>query len=59
MSYTGHHAGPLAGLTATGRQFEYAGAAFFTARDGRLASAWVLGDLDGPRRQLRPDPDPP
>ena len=35
LSYTGHHAGPLAGLTATGRQFEYAGAAFFTARDGR------------------------
>jgi len=59
LSYTGHHAGPLAGLTATGRQFEYAGAAFFTTRDGQLASAWVLGDLDGLRRQLRPDPDLP
>jgi steroid delta-isomerase-like uncharacterized protein len=58
LSYTGHHAGPLAGLAATGRRFEYAGAAFFTARDGRLASAWVLGDLDGLRRQLRPGDDP-
>ena len=33
--------------------FEYAGAAFFTARNGRLASAWVLGDLDGLRRELQ------
>lgn len=58
LSYTGHHAGPLAGLAATGRRFEYAGAAFFTAREGRLASAWVLGDLDGLRRQLRLSEDP-
>ena len=28
------------------------------ARDGRLASAWVLGDLDGLRRQLRHGDDP-
>jgi hypothetical protein len=26
--------------------------AFFTARDGRLAEARVLGDVDGLRRQL-------
>lgn len=53
LRYTGHHTGPLAGLAATGRRFEYSGAAFFTSRDGRLTAAWVLGDLDGLRRQLR------
>jgi hypothetical protein len=40
------------GLPATGRRFEYAGAAFFTADDQWLTSAGVLGDLDGLRRQL-------
>jgi steroid delta-isomerase-like uncharacterized protein len=51
LCYTGTHTGPLLGVPATGRRFEYAGAAFFTA-DGRLTSAWVLGDLEGLRRQL-------
>ena len=54
LRYTGHHTGPLAGVDATGRWFEYAGAAFFASRGGRLTAAWVLGDLDGLRRQLRP-----
>jgi steroid delta-isomerase-like uncharacterized protein len=52
LRYTGTHTGPLLGIPATGRHFEYAGAAFFTATGGRLVSAWVLGDLDGLRRQL-------
>lgn len=52
LRYTGTAAGPLAGVTAPGRWFHYAGAAFFTARGGRLASAWVLGDLAGLRAQL-------
>ena len=52
LRYSGTHTGELAGIPATGRRFEYAGAAFFTARDGRLASAWVLGDLAGLRSQL-------
>ena len=43
---------PLLGLPATLRRFEYAGAAFFTADERWLTSAWVLGDLDGLRRQL-------
>jgi steroid delta-isomerase-like uncharacterized protein len=54
LRYTGHHTGLLAGIAATGRRFEYAGAAFFSSRDGRLTRAWVLGDLEGLRRQLRP-----
>lgn len=59
LTYTGHHTGPLAGIAATGRRFEYAGAAFFSSREGWLTAAWVLGDLDGLRRQLRPDGDHP
>jgi predicted ester cyclase len=52
LSYSGTHSGPLLGVPATGRRFEYAGAAFFTVEDGWLASAWVLGDLEGLRAQL-------
>ncbi len=52
LLYSGTHTGPLLGIPATGRPFEYAGAGFFTAADGLLTSAWVLGDLDGLRRQL-------
>lgn len=52
LSYSGTHDGPLMGLPATGRRFTYDGAAFFTATGGRLASAWVLGDLPALTRQL-------
>jgi steroid delta-isomerase-like uncharacterized protein len=54
LRYTGHHQGGLLGLPGQGHFFEYAGAAFFTADDGRLTSAWILGDLDSLRRQLGP-----
>ena len=56
LTYTGTHTGPLLGLPATGRRFEYAGAAFFTAADGLLTSAWVLGDLASLREQLSSRP---
>jgi steroid delta-isomerase-like uncharacterized protein len=49
---TGTHRGTLLGIPPTQRRFAYDAAAFFTVRDGRLHSAWVLGDLDGLRRQL-------
>ena len=52
LRYSGTHTGPLLGLPATGRRFEYAGAAFFAADDGLLVSAWALGDLEGLRRRL-------
>jgi steroid delta-isomerase-like uncharacterized protein len=52
LRYTGHHRGEILGIPATGTPVTYDGAAFFTARDGRLAKAWVLGDVDGLRRQL-------
>jgi steroid delta-isomerase-like uncharacterized protein len=52
LLYTGTHDGPLGGIAATGRRFSYSGAAFFTAREGRLADVWVLGDLAGLREQI-------
>jgi len=52
LTYSGTHTGPLLSIPATGRRFEYAGAAFFTAADGLLTSAWVLGDLASLREQL-------
>ncbi|WP_160148940.1 ester cyclase [Amycolatopsis alkalitolerans] len=52
LRYSGHHHGELLGVPGRGRRIKYAGAAFFTAQDGFLTTAWVLGDLDGLRRQL-------
>jgi predicted ester cyclase len=52
LLYTGTHTGPLLGRETTGRVFSYAGAAFFTASGGVLASAWVLGDLASLTEQL-------
>jgi len=52
LKYGGTHLGPALGIPATGRRMTYAGAAFFTVRDGLVASVWVLGDLYGLRRQL-------
>jgi len=49
---TGHHEGVLLGTQPTGRAFRYDVAAFFRCRDGALAQAWVLGDLDALRNQL-------
>jgi predicted ester cyclase len=54
LQYSGTHDGPLAGVAPTGRRFAYTGAAFFTARDGKLDTAWVLGDLDTLLGQLDP-----
>jgi hypothetical protein len=42
----------LLGVPGCGAPIDYAGAAFFTAADGVLVAAWVLGDLDSLRRQL-------
>ena len=56
LRYSGTHTGPLLEYPPTGRGFTYAGAAFFTAADGLLASAWVLGDLVDLRRQLARTP---
>ena len=52
LVWSGTHDGVLVGIEGTGRRFSYAGAAFFTARDSLLAEIWVVGDVDGLRRQL-------
>jgi steroid delta-isomerase-like uncharacterized protein len=52
LRYAGTHRGALFGVEPTGRRIAYAGAALFTIRRGRIASVWVLGDVDGLKRQL-------
>jgi steroid delta-isomerase-like uncharacterized protein len=49
---TGHHHGVLLGHEGHGAPIRYEAAAFFRCGSGRLTAAWVLGDLDGLRRQL-------
>jgi steroid delta-isomerase-like uncharacterized protein len=49
---SGHHRGLLLGLPGSGHPFRYDVTAFFRGRNGHLAEAWVLGDLQGLRRQL-------
>ena len=58
LRYTGHVRGALLGRLGYGRAIEYDGAAFFDCSEGRLASAWVLGDLDRLHRQLDREPLP-
>lgn len=60
LTYTGTHLGSVLGFAPTGRRFSYSGAAFFTASNGLLSDAWVLGDLDTLRSFLAgggPEPD--
>lgn len=55
LLYTGTHRGEIFGLPPTGRRIRYAGVGIFHLRDGRIAGAWVLGDLAGLLLQLRPN----
>ena len=55
MAFRGTHRGTFFGVEATGRDVHWSGAAFFTMRGGRIAELWVLGDIDGLKRQLMPD----
>jgi len=52
MTFSGNHRGELFGVPATGQRISWAGAAFFAFRRGRIASLWVLGDVDGVKTQL-------
>ncbi len=54
MRFSGLHQAPLLGIPASGRQVSWAGAALFHFADGKIASLWVVGDLDGLRAQLAP-----
>ncbi len=55
MMFHGVHRGKFFGVAATGRAVQWSGAAFFAMGGGRIASLWVLGDIDGLKRQLLPD----
>lgn len=55
MLFRGVHRGKFFGVAATGRAVRWSGAAFFAMRGNRIASLWVLGDIDGLKRQLLPD----
>jgi steroid delta-isomerase-like uncharacterized protein len=58
MSFRGTHRGKFFGVEPTGRDIHWAGAAFFTVRDGQIAELWVLGDVEAVRRQLTPEQAP-
>jgi predicted ester cyclase len=49
---SGHHTGPLLGIDATSKSFEYDATAFFSVDGGLLTKAWVLGDRESLRQQL-------
>ena len=59
MTFAGRHRAPLLGVAATGRNLSWAGAAFFTVAQDRITSLWVLGDIEGLKRQLGTAGDPP
>src|SRR5205823_9337270 len=52
MVFKGRHRAPLFGVGATGREIEWAGAAFFRIEGERIAEIWVLGDIDSVKQQL-------
>lgn len=52
MGFAGRHAGTFLGVAPTGRELAWAGAALFHLEGGRIASLWVLGDVDGLKQQL-------
>lgn len=59
MTFSGTHRGPLFGVPATGKTVSWTGAAFFHAAGHRIQSLWVLGDVDGLKRQLGAAMDAP
>lgn len=52
MYFEGVHRGDFFGVPATGKRLGWMGAAFFEIAGGQIRSLWVLGDIDGLKRQL-------
>jgi len=52
MYFEGVHLDDFFGVPATGRTLHWMGAAFFEISDSQIQSLWVLGDIDGLKRQL-------
>ncbi len=57
MRFVGRHRAPFFGVEATGREIEWAGAAFFKTDGAQITELWVLGDIDAVKRQLGPGAD--
>ena len=54
MTFYGRHRGAFFGIAPSWQEIRWSGAAFFKARDGKIIELWVLGDIEGIRRQLEP-----
>jgi predicted ester cyclase len=52
MTFKGQHRGRFFGAEPTGRQISWSGGAFFTMDGKQITELWVLGDIDGVKRQL-------
>ena len=52
VTFRGIHRARFFGVEATGREIVWAGAAFFTTDGKQIVALWVLGDVDGVKRQL-------
>ena len=52
LTYWGTHRGTLMDVPATGRTVTYTGVAIFQITEGKIAEAWVLGDLHSLKKQL-------
>ncbi|MBY5989117.1 ester cyclase [Roseovarius atlanticus] len=52
MVFRGTHQSEFFGISRTGKNIEWAGAAFWGLSDGKLSRLWVLGDLDAVKQQL-------
>jgi steroid delta-isomerase-like uncharacterized protein len=54
MTFYGRHRGTFFGIDPSGQEIRWSGAAFFKTRDSKIIELWVLGDIEGIRRQLEP-----
>ncbi len=52
MHFEGIHRASFMGFPPTGKPVEWAGAALFTLKTGKIADLWVLGDVQGLKDQL-------
>lgn len=53
MRFRGIHQNTFMGAAPTGRKIEWAGAAFFTISNDKIAKLWVLGDIYTLSEQLK------
>jgi len=52
MTFRGFHRARSFGVEGTAREVSWAGSAFYTTDGAQIIDLWVLGDVDGLKRQL-------